>query len=1009
MKKTGFLWLVVLMLLLAGISCAAADGEITGISQLNDDSITIGISQGSTAEMVVRDVLPKAHMSYFTDNNTGYLAVTQGKIDAFVFDFNQMRIAISQGLSGVHLLDETLGSTVQIAVGISPVSKIPDLENSINAFISSLRSDGTLDDMFRRWVIDGNDTMPEIQLSSSPSLHLTVGTTGIVPPFSYYKGTELTGYDIEMAHRFAAWLGADVSFKVFDYGGIIPAAVTGNVDCIMANLNITPERREALAFSDILYEEHLGVMVKGDAQESSVPVSDLSSLATLMRGKHIGVQTGTICGPVAEESIPDVRISYFNTAADILAALRAGKIDAWCEEDSIIRFLSIENPELTILDGMLKDSVLGAIFPKTEDGKQLREKYSAFLEELWNNGTMQEIDSIWFGADESRRTVLDYENLPDVNGTLRMAADTTQVPFTYVSNNRVVGYDVDIAARFCEANGYRLEIVQMDFGGILPSVQSGKCDFASSCITITEERAESVDFSSPNYYGGLVMGVWGDALTNEATETLISRMRGKNIGVQTGATFDEIVQQTIPDAKISYYSTYPDLIAALESHKIDAFPGDEPVLRLSAAENSHLTVLDGRLDTFAYGFVLQKAEKGEQLKAEMDAWLESMKASGELEKAVKKWTDLPESEKTVPDYASFPATRGTLHVLTEGLYPPMNYYRGDELVGLEIDLIARFCQDSGYGLVLEAMNFDSILPAIQTGKADIAAAGIAITEERSESVLFSIPYYEGGTMLMALKEETAAAASPEKSPAASGDNAFLSGILDSFNKTFIREDRWRLFTEGIGITLLITVLAVLFGTAMGFGIFMLCRNGNIVANGLTRFCMWLVQGMPMVVLLMILYYVVFGSVAISGIAVAVIGFTLTFSAVVFSLMKMGVGAVDRGQYEAALALGYSNRRTFFKIILPQALPHVMQAYKGEIVSLIKATAIVGYIAVQDLTKMGDIVRSRTYEAFFPLIAVTIIYFVLEGLLSFLVSRISINFNPKHRKSEDILKGVKTSD
>ena len=165
----------------------------------------------------------------------------------------------------------------------------------------------------------------------------------------------------------------------------------------------------------------------------------------------------------------------------------------------------------------------------------------------------------------------------------------------------------------------------------------------------------------------------------------------------------------------------------------------------------------------------------------------------------------------------------------------------------------------------------------------------------------------------------------------------------------------------------------------------------------------------MVVLLMILYYIIFGSVSISGIVVAVVGFTLTFGAAVFGLLKMGVGAVENGQYEAAYALGYSNRRTFFKIILPQALPHVMPAYKGEIVGLIKATAIVGYIAVQDLTKMGDIVRSRTYEAFFPLIAITIIYFVLEGLIGLIVSRIGTNINPKKRSRANILKGVKTDD
>lgn len=291
---------------------------------------------------------------------------------------------------------------------------------------------------------------------------------------------------------------------------------------------------------------------------------------------------------------------------------------------------------------------------------------------------------------------------------------------------------------------------------------------------------------------------------------------------------------------------------------------------------------------------------------------------------------------------------------------------------------------------------------------------MTITEERKESVYFSDPYYTGGTVLAVLKSRLAEAPTslPEQETSASDpvqEESFWEGIKASFNKTFLRENRWKLFLEGVGNTMLITLLSILFGTALGFLVFMLCRNGNIVANGVTRFSMWLVTGTPMVVLLMILYYIIFGFVAVSGIAVAVIGFTLTFGAAVFSLLKMGVGTIDRGQYEAAYALGHSNRHTFFRIILPQAIPHVLPAYQGEIVGLIKATAIVGYIAVQDLTKMGDIVRSRTYEAFFPLIAVTVIYFVLEGLFSFAVSRIRISIDPKKRKREKILKGVNVHD
>ena len=281
--------------------------------------------------------------------------------------------------------------------------------------------------------------------------------------------------------------------------------------------------------------------------------------------------------------------------------------------------------------------------------------------------------------------------------------------------------------------------------------------------------------------------------------------------------------------------------------------------------------------------------------------------------------------------------------------------------------------------------------------------------ERAEQVLFSDPTSYGGIVLAVMTRDLDAAKEADLSDGTAESVSFLDGVRDSFNKTFIRENRWKLFVQGILTTLLITALTILSGTVLGFAVFMLCRNGNPAANAVTRFCVWLVQGMPMVVLLMILFYIIFGSVAVSGVLVAVIGFTLTFGAAVFGLLKMGVGAVDRGQYEAAYALGYSSRRTFFRIILPQALPHVLPAYRGEIVSLIKATAIVGYIAVQDLTKMGDIVRSRTYEAFFPLIAITVIYFVLEGLIGFLIGRIGAGFNPRRRKPADILKGVKTDD
>ena len=122
-------------------------------------------------------------------------------------------------------------------------------------------------------------------------------------------------------------------------------------------------------------------------------------------------------------------------------------------------------------------------------------------------------------------------------------------------------------------------------------------------------------------------------------------------------------------------------------------------------------------------------------------------------------------------------------------------------------------------------------------------------------------------------------------------------------------------------------------------------------------------------------------------------------------MRSSTAAVDFGQTEAAYSLGYTDLQAFFKVVLPQALPLIMPAYKGNISALMKATSVVGYIAVQDLTKMADIVRSRTYDAFFPLIAVAVIYFILEALLTFIVNGIEPLLNPRLRRRQDVLKGV----
>ena len=230
-------------------------------------------------------------------------------------------------------------------------------------------------------------------------------------------------------------------------------------------------------------------------------------------------------------------------------------------------------------------------------------------------------------------------------------------------------------------------------------------------------------------------------------------------------------------------------------------------------------------------------------------------------------------------------------------------------------------------------------------------------------------------------------------------------IAESLRRTLIQENRWKQVLQGIGTTLLITIVAILAGTALGFGLCMAYRKNNKLVIRLIDSLSWLVRGLPTVVLLLIMYYVVFGSLSVSGTVVSIVSFTLIFAVTVCGLLQSGIRSIDPGQFEACTALGYREKDGFMKIILPQVIRFSLNGFKTEVIALIKATSIVGYIAVQDLTKTGDIIRSSTYEAFAPLLLTAILYFVLAWLLTKIVDLIYAAMDQRS-SYENYLKGVK---
>jgi len=221
---------------------------------------------------------------------------------------------------------------------------------------------------------------------------------------------------------------------------------------------------------------------------------------------------------------------------------------------------------------------------------------------------------------------------------------------------------------------------------------------------------------------------------------------------------------------------------------------------------------------------------------------------------------------------------------------------------------------------------------------------------------------------------------------------FFSGFAEKFNDNFIKDARWQYLTDGLLNTLLITVLAVVMGMLLGFLIAIIRstydKTGKLkVLNFISKIYLTVIRGTPVVVQLLIIYFVVFGSVSVDKIFVAVLAFGLNSAAYVAEIVRSGIMSIDNGQFEAGSSLGLSYSKTMVFIILPQAFKNVLPALANEFIVLLKETSVAGYIAINDLTKGGDIIRSQTYEAFLPLIAVALIYLVIVMLLTHLVSRL----------------------
>ncbi len=713
---------------------------------------------------------------------------------------------------------------------------------------------------------------------------------------------------------------------------------------------------------------------------------------------EIGVLTGSSFDLLAKEHFPEAGRRCYMNISDLILNLKQDKIDGILMDKGFFSPLRWEESELSYIEMDMPATEYAVAFPKHSDSEALMSKVNAFIRSEKQSGELAKLESKWFSNIEPDLSI-DFTQLTGENGTLRIATTVESKPFDYLKDGQLCGFDIEFIFRFAKEYGYALEIDTMDFGALLPSLATKGYDLAISSITVTEERREAVFFSDTYCSSPIVMAVLGGDSNN--SQKVLSDFENATIGVLTGTVYDDYAKHRFPNAERKYFNLLSDLIFAVESGKIDGFIGENTYVSAALWEGARIDSVDEVIDQTEAGYIFQKgSSESAVVREQLNAFLKRSKENGLLDELNAKWIGSTEpTEFFDPD--SLSGESGTLKVAVSPDLKPLSYVKNGVITGYEIEVLQHFAREYGYALEFHYMAFDAILPGVVSGKYDIGTGGMTITEERAESVDFSESYLAVNVVMVTANDNNA-----------HSQSSFWESLKESFEKTFIREERWKLIVEGIGVTMLISICSALAGSLFGFGLYMLSRSDLNVLQKLTRgFAKGysrIIAGTPVVVILMILFYIVFGKVRdMSGVFVAIIGFTLIFGAFVYDHMTVAVGSVDRGQTEAAYALGYKKNQTFFRIIFPQAMSIFLPSYCGQAVELVKATAVVGYIAVNDLTKMGDIIRSNTYEAFFPLLATAVIYFLLTGMLSLLLGLVKLRFEPKRRSKETILKGVKT--
>ena len=519
----------------------------------------------------------------------------------------------------------------------------------------------------------------------------------------------------------------------------------------------------------------------GSSSAKTTAVTDVPLPFKALSGKRVAVIIGSVQDIAVTDWAPEADILRLASQADMLAALENGKVDVAGSESLVLVFCKEIAAKVDSVNAEMQPVPIAACFRL--DNTELQQDFNQFLAEIKSDGTYQQLYDRWQQAEDP--SALDIPQPRGTGRTLRVATYPTMPPFNFISAGKPSGLEPALLMEWANRRNWKVEYLVMDFAGQMPAVQTGKADLAMGAISITEERQKQVLFSDSYIEshilfvtrkgeGGILTGsLQPSATEDDATLTakqkdvppVFKALKGKRVAVIVGSIQDFAVTDNAPDADILRMTSSADLLAALDNGKVDVAGSESLTLTFCKEVADKVDSVDAHQPPIPVGACFRKDNTA--LQQDFNQFLAEIKSDGTYQKIYDRWRTADD-----PSAMDIPQQRGTgrtIRVATYPALPPFNFIKSGKVSGLEPDLLTEWANRRNWKLEFLMMDFAAQIPAVQTGKADMALGSISITEERQKQVLFSDGYIESHIVLITRKGEAGILTSPAQ-PSATEDD-----------------------------------------------------------------------------------------------------------------------------------------------------------------------------------------------------------------------------------------------